>query len=142
MASERLPRSFAHAGFEAAELLNDRKKTEVLIRDALNKADRYKSSLLDIWDDLLTLIKLVKAWKSGRYRSIPYKTIVLGVTAIFYFLNPFDVIPDILPALGFVDDAAVIAFVLNSTREDIARFRAWQEENGRLRTDKNVDTLK
>ncbi len=142
MASERVPRGFAHAGYEAEKILKDREKTEKLIRNALNKVERYKSSLLDIWDDLLTLIKLVNAWKSGRYRTIPYKTIVLSATAIFYFIIPFDVIPDILPALGFVDDAAVITFVLNSTREDIARFRAWQEENDRLRSDKNVDTLK
>jgi len=38
---------------------------------------------------------------------LPVKASLFG--AIAYFVLPFDVIPDMLPALGFTDDAAVLA---------------------------------
>lgn len=134
MSGEKVPRGFTRARSSAERILGDGAKTGKLLDDAAKKADRYKSKLLETWDDLLTLIKLVRAWKSGRYRDIPYKTIILIAAALFYFVNPFDIIPDVLPALGILDDAGVIMFVLNSVREDIARFRAWEEENGQVRS--------
>ena len=35
------------------------------------------------------------------------KAIIVG--ALLYFINPFDLIPDITPIIGFVDDMSVIA---------------------------------
>lgn len=37
------------------------------------------------------------------------KAIIIG--ALLYFINPFDLIPDITPILGFLDDMSVIALV-------------------------------
>jgi uncharacterized membrane protein YkvA (DUF1232 family) len=37
------------------------------------------------------------------------KAIIVG--ALLYFINPFDLIPDITPVLGFVDDMGVIGLV-------------------------------
>jgi uncharacterized membrane protein YkvA (DUF1232 family) len=42
-----------------------------------------------------------------RDTPLPVKTTLLG--AIAYFVLPTDAIPDMLPALGFTDDAAVLA---------------------------------
>ena len=38
---------------------------------------------------------------------LPVKTALIG--ALAYFVLPADVIPDVLPVLGFTDDAAVLA---------------------------------
>ena len=38
---------------------------------------------------------------------LPVKTALIG--ALAYFVLPMDAIPDILPVLGFADDAAVLA---------------------------------
>jgi uncharacterized membrane protein YkvA (DUF1232 family) len=35
------------------------------------------------------------------------------VAAIAYFILPFDAIPDMLPVIGFTDDAAVLATAVN-----------------------------
>lgn len=37
------------------------------------------------------------------------KAIIVG--ALLYFINPFDLIPDITPLLGFIDDMGVIGLV-------------------------------
>ena len=40
--------------------------------------------------------------------QIPYATISLVAAAISYFSEPLDVIPDFLPRIGNLDDAAVM----------------------------------
>jgi uncharacterized membrane protein YkvA (DUF1232 family) len=42
-----------------------------------------------------------------RDTPLPVKTSLIG--ALAYFVLPFDAIPDVLPVLGFTDDAAVLA---------------------------------
>jgi uncharacterized membrane protein YkvA (DUF1232 family) len=42
-------------------------------------------------------------------RDTPLQVKATLVGAIAYFVLPFDAIPDVLPVLGFTDDAAVLA---------------------------------
>ncbi len=46
-------------------------------------------------------------------RQTPVRVRALLFGALAYFLLPSDAVPDIFPALGFTDDAAVIATALN-----------------------------
>jgi uncharacterized membrane protein YkvA (DUF1232 family) len=48
------------------------------------------------------------------------------VGALLYFITPLDVIPDLIPALGFTDDAALVLWVYKNIREDIEKFRQWE----------------
>lgn len=54
------------------------------------------------------------------------QTILWAIAAIIYFVNPFDVIPDFIPVVGYVDDSTVIAFVINSIRKDLDDFLKWE----------------
>lgn len=111
----------------AKEYARDKKKTGMLLQGAMEKAERKRGVLQKVWDDLMTLFRLVGAWVGGTYTALPWETIVWIIAAIIYFVNPFDVIPDFIPGLGYLDDAAVIAFVANSVRGDIEDFRAWEK---------------
>jgi len=42
-------------------------------------------------------------------RQTPFKVKTVLIGALAYFLLPTDVIPDILPVIGYTDDAAVLA---------------------------------
>ena len=42
-------------------------------------------------------------------RATPVQVKATLVAAIAYFVLPFDAIPDMLPVIGFTDDAAVLA---------------------------------
>jgi uncharacterized membrane protein YkvA (DUF1232 family) len=72
---------------------------------------------------------MLNAWFKGEYKDIPKKTIVLIITALIYFISPIDLIPDWLPG-GFIDDAAVITWVLQSMSSDVQKFKAWKK-NGK-----------
>jgi uncharacterized membrane protein YkvA (DUF1232 family) len=52
---------------------------------------------------------LVAAYYCAFDRDTPRHVQVALIGALAYFILPFDVIPDVMPALGFTDDAAVLA---------------------------------
>lgn len=93
---------------------------------AMAKAGRI-GGMRGVLTDLLTLGRLVKAWVRREYRQVSRATIVLSLGAIAYFLAPLDAIFDVIPVAGFLDDAAVLAWVLREIRVELASFRTWEE---------------
>lgn len=55
---------------------------------------------------------LVAAYFCAFDRNTPRKVQVALIGALAYFVLPFDIIPDMLPVLGYTDDAAVLATAL------------------------------
>ncbi len=49
------------------------------------------------------------------------------VFALIYVFNPFDIVPDVLPIIGAVDDATVIAACLMLIERDLNKYRTWKE---------------
>jgi uncharacterized membrane protein YkvA (DUF1232 family) len=69
----------------------------------------------------------VKASVSGAYTGFSVQKLVTIVAAILYLISPLDVIPDFIPVAGYADDAAVIAWVLNSLAEELKGFKSWEQ---------------
>jgi uncharacterized membrane protein YkvA (DUF1232 family) len=112
---------------DAEEYHYDPQKAEELGRNAYERARRHrKGPLARVWDELMSFIRLIRAWAKGSYRHAPWKSLALIIGAILYFVSPLDAIPDIIPVLGFMDDAFIIAFVMRQVRKDIAAFRIWE----------------
>lgn len=74
-----------------------------------------------------TLGRMAKAYASGRYRDIPWKSMLLLLGAIIYFINPLDLIPDLVPIAGLTDDFAILVWVYNSLEGEIDKFLDWEE---------------
>ncbi len=51
---------------------------------------------------------LLAAYYCAFDRTTPLQVKAILVAAIAYFVLPFDAIPDMLPVIGFTDDAAVL----------------------------------
>lgn len=47
-------------------------------------------------------------------KSVPYKTRIIFIAALGYLILPTDFIADIIPGLGFSDDAAFIAYAISN----------------------------
>lgn len=54
----------------------------------------------------------LSVWWCARDPATPMAAKGMMMAALAYFVLPTDVIPDVLPALGMTDDAAVIAAVI------------------------------
>ena len=115
--------SFQH---HAEELVNSSPRLKGLARRAQLKKRLPKSRLGSLRTDLPVLIRLVRAYATGDYRRLPWKSIVLATVALLYFVTPFDMIPDFILGTGFLDDAIVVAYVLKAIRDDLGRFEEWE----------------
>jgi len=111
---------------KAEEHITDKKKIGHLLNQAFEKADKSKSLPGKILEDLIVLVRLVKAWATGKYSKTPWQTLILVVATILYFVNPFDVVPDFIPVIGYVDDVAVITTGIQSVRGDLKDFTKWE----------------
>lgn len=78
-------------------------------------------------EKFFVLGRLVKAYALGQYREVPWKTLLLIVAAIIYFVNPLDLVPDLLPLTGLTDDFAVLLWVYNSVGNEINKFLTWEK---------------
>jgi uncharacterized membrane protein YkvA (DUF1232 family) len=66
---------------------------------------------------------MIRAYIEGEYREIPWKSMVIILASLIYFVNPFDLIPDFIPGIGFIDDISIILMVFKSVEEDILKFQ-------------------
>ena len=129
MQTDRLPSP--PPGFErfrerAERITRSPKRVRKVVREAYDKIAKHSDEIGQIRTDLPVLLRLVKAWIGGDYHRIPLKAIVLIVGAVLYFLNPLDLIPDFLPIIGYLDDAAVLGYVLKTLGGEVDRFRKWE----------------
>jgi uncharacterized membrane protein YkvA (DUF1232 family) len=79
------------------------KRDEASVREGFWKKLQQFAAKLPIAEDLLT------AYYCAFDRNTPNHVRAALVGALAYFVLPFDVMPDLLPIIGFSDDAAVLA---------------------------------
>ena len=108
------------------------KVTDKDIEKVVNKSEDIKKkfvgrSLGRFIEDAQLLISLVKDYWSGKYRQVPYGTIGAVVFTLIYIFNPLDLIPDVLPIIGEVDDAAVMAACLMLIEQDLHKYKDWKQ---------------
>ena len=80
-----------------------------------------------LWSDLPLLVRLLKAWRDGNHRGLSVRTLASCAVALLYVLSPVDLIPDFIPGIGLIDDAAILALLLHSMAQDLAAFRVWEQ---------------
>ena len=127
-ASSDRPKGFSRFEHEAEDVTRDPERVRGVVRDAFHKLSEHRKEIGRISADLPVLLRLARAWASGDYRRIPVKSVVMVVAAVLYFLNPLDLIPDFLPVIGYLDDAAVVGYVLRTLQQELEIFRAWEVE--------------
>jgi uncharacterized membrane protein YkvA (DUF1232 family) len=64
--------------------------------------------------------ELLAAYYCAFDRNTPLQVKVTLVAAIAYFVLPVDAIPDVLPVIGFTDDAAVLATAIKLVADHIS----------------------
>lgn len=116
---------------EAEEIINDAEKFERLLQ-RLSKKMKNVSVAGDILSDIPILISLVKAYISKEYTDIPIGSIVAVTSALIYIVSPVDLIPDVIPIIGYVDDAAVLSFAVKMINDDLDEYKIWMKAHDKI----------
>jgi uncharacterized membrane protein YkvA (DUF1232 family) len=93
--------SWGHGGFDERAARNE----ERVRRDFWRKAARVAAKL-PFAEDLLA------AYYCAFDQTTPFRVRAALIGALAYFVLPFDFVPDVLPLLGFTDDAAILLTAL------------------------------
>ncbi len=87
-------------------------------------------------EDLATLIDLLSDYRRGVYKKVPRGVLIAAAIGLGYALCPIDLILDVIPFAGYLDDAAILMLLLDFfIARDILRYRGWKAElqgRGRL----------
>jgi uncharacterized membrane protein YkvA (DUF1232 family) len=119
--------AFQRAATQAKSYVQEPARLRRLIEDAVSKINVIpRGPFAETWPYLLAMIRLMRSYHRGEYRDVPSQNLLTIVSAIIYFVSPFDVIPDWIPFFGHIDDAFVIGLALKSVRVDLDTFMAWE----------------
>jgi uncharacterized membrane protein YkvA (DUF1232 family) len=55
---------------------------------------------------------LIIAWRAMRNPATPLIAKLLLATIAIYVISPIDLLPDVFPVLGWIDDISMLAFIL------------------------------
>jgi uncharacterized membrane protein YkvA (DUF1232 family) len=98
-----------------------------LFEQAAKKAATVpKDAFKENWSYLQTMLRLIRAFERGEYKQVPNDALLWITAGLNYLVDPFDLIPDQTPFLGFVDDATVVEFVADKTRPTLDDFMVWE----------------
>jgi len=102
-------------GRDLRELAGRKKEMDEKLKEVPGKFTR-------LVNQVKLLYAMIKDYRSGQYKEVPWYTIAVAAAAILYFLTPLDFIPDWIPIGGYIDDAAVLAFCVNALRDDLRKY--------------------
>ena len=94
-----------HSRFSAEEMAEIRRS----LRDEARFGSEFLGRLKRVAKRVPFAEDLLAAWICTRDPATPRRVRLTLLAALGYFVLPLDAIPDILPFIGFTDDAAVIA---------------------------------
>ena len=119
--------AFARALTGAKACANDPESLQALFDNAARKAGSVSRKVFkENWAYLQTMLRLIRAYHRGEYHQVSDDALLWIIAALKYLVDPFDLIPDNTPFLGFVDDANVIEFVTAKTRRTLDDFMTWE----------------
>ena len=108
------------------------KVTENDVFDIMNRADEIRDRvesngpLKRFVKDVSLMSSLIRDYWNHSYREIHWWALSAVVAALAYVLSPIDLIPDILPLFGFVDDAMVVGACLLLVEQQLSEYEAWK----------------
>ncbi len=117
--------------------LENTRVDEKKISDTLNKQEYVnkvsrKGPLKEKINDIKLLFEMLKnnneKNKKGEIFAISVTSIAVIVGALLYIVSPLDLIPDAVPVIGFIDDAAIITATILKLNKEIQDYKKWKEE--------------
>lgn len=115
-------------GNQVEAIAKQEAKARILLSDVgqkLVKASK-NSKIQQVVEPISIFIRMVKAHFSGTHK-LSNSTLGMVLLALVYFLSPFDLMPDFLGLVGFVDDASVVLAVYAKIKTEVNGFLEWEK---------------
>lgn len=68
------------------------------------------------------VLELMDDFKSGQYRSIPWRYVAMLSAVALYAVSPADIVPEYIPVLGSLDDVVLMALATRLARDPLRAY--------------------
>ncbi len=126
--SEDKNKFFIRAFENAKRIFSNKKKVLETLDNAFKKSidlENQNGEISSLTEKVKLFIMMIRSYVKGEYREIPLRSILLIFAGLIYFINPFDLIGDFIPGIGYIDDIGLILWILKSVEEDVVRFKEY-----------------
>ena len=113
-------------------------KNKKYSEDDMNKVFDNKETILNkmkdenlkgFIDDVQLFFCMLKDFFTKKYTKVPVGTIVSIAATLLYVLAPIDLIPDLMPFVGYLDDAGIVALCINGFKADLETYKEFKGLN-------------
>ena len=113
---------------KARKIMPNRHKISKALRKARKIFERlHNIPRFDAFsDNICDFCDLLSDCFEGTYKNLPLSTIVAVLAGVLYLVLPFDVLADYIPVLGWIDDMAVLGFIVKAEQNDIKEYLGWK----------------
>ena len=121
---------FKNATGKAGRYAGNATKLMELAKQVMGKLNTvgFKDNMAEFQSNVQLLIRMVRAYASGEYKGLPWKSLVSIVAVLIYFISPIDIIPDFLPLIGITDDIALVVWLIKTLGSDVNKFSEWEKQ--------------
>ncbi|WP_312137089.1 DUF1232 domain-containing protein [Sphingobacterium sp.] len=121
MTQEQMKKNY----YSRALLLFNTFKNRKLTKEEIDLAEDKAQNLGEKSSDFGLLISMIKDTFAGRYKMNKWNMSVI-VATIIYVVSPLDAIPDLVPVLGWLDDASIVGFAISKLADEILRYKKFK----------------
>jgi len=119
-------RFFIRALENAKRMFSSKEKVLETLDTAFQKSidlENDKDEVSSLTKKVKLFILMIRSYVKGDYREVSFKSILLIFAGLIYFINPFDLIGDFIPGIGYIDDISLILWIMKSVEDDVLRFK-------------------
>lgn len=114
---------------QAYEMIENPKSIEKLLletQETLDDMDDFNEYTIALLEDVTHLIEMIKTHTEKRY-LLAKDTLAMFLATLLYYVEKTDMVFDVIPYVGYADDAALTKYVLNQCQKEIDKYKAWKE---------------
>ncbi len=125
-ASEIQRRAAEYLGAEQQRLTEDDARVAAEHLPAAERIAKKAPQLKKYLSQLVVMGMMLRDYLSRRYSQVPWRIIAAIAAAVLYLANPMDLIPDVIPGVGYLDDVAVLALVWQLVVGEARKYARWK----------------
>ena len=89
----------------------------------------HKKGLKNVQEQLQFMYKYILDVYNGNYTNYNLTSLIIAIAAIIYVVTPIDILPDVLPIIGWTDDVTVILYVFDIINAELEQYKQFITTN-------------
>lgn len=126
--TERIKAYFEKFHKKSRETVSDKSAVRKILESAIETFDDMSDFRIigKYFKDLSLICSMINDYIQKKYTKLPMTTVVTLLSAVIYFVTPWDAIPDLIPFIGHIDDAFVLFCIRDALKKDIKKYKKWK----------------